>query len=207
MIYGGKLNTRHQFKSINTSKVFLWYLRAVLFRGGACWQQSNVATTLFFSIPVKEFEQERSCVYVAGGSGCIWGVTADFQHVYFIFFLFYFLLIFPTSSNSLHARRYIWTYRFWYRPWTNSMWGIWALRWPWRTWSSSSARGSFPWPTRSCSNPAMPSWTSPTRTGRLKPSRLYPVSAFFTSLKVAVLYIYIPWTDTVKDFLGKEKKK
>ncbi len=40
------------------------------------------------------------CVCVAGGSGCIWGVTADFQHVYFIFLYF----IFPTSRNPLHAR-------------------------------------------------------------------------------------------------------
>lgn len=62
----------------------------------------------FFSIPVKEFEQEQSCVYVAGGSGCIWGVTADFQHIYFIFFYFIFSFFsFGKSTARAHTPIYL----------------------------------------------------------------------------------------------------
>lgn len=50
----------------------------------------------------------------------------------------------------------------------------------------------------------MPSWISPTRTGRLKPSRLYPVSAFF---HIAESHGYIYLGLTTQNTFFEEKRK
>lgn len=53
---------------------FLVILRAILLRGGACWFQSSVVTTLSPQSLLKELDQDRSwCWGVADSSVNFWG--------------------------------------------------------------------------------------------------------------------------------------
>lgn len=77
---------------------FLVILRAILLRGGACWFQSSVVTTLSPQSLLKELDQDRSwCWGVADSSVNFWGGN-------WCFFFFFFI---EETYTNIYSSRFI----------------------------------------------------------------------------------------------------